>query len=157
MTPVTLANPPLHLVAAFNRHFPSVSAEWIVRAPGYEAWIAAAPARPDDYTYTLACADRPGRPVFTWHSAQHKKTVLQRPLPDWSRYPAGVIVDLCAVGLNTPNICAVVLGEETTSPRYEYGLGIATAALWHTIHDRPYTDDLLREIVDRVRREYLGH
>lgn len=155
MTPVTLANPPLHLVAAFNRYFPNTSAEWIVRAPGYEAWIAAAPGNSDDYTYSLACTERPGRAHFTWHSAQSKQTVLRRPLPDWSRYPAGVIVDLCAAGLDVPNINAVVLGEGTTSPRYEYGLGMVVATLWHTIHDRPYTDEGLREIVDRVRREYL--
>jgi hypothetical protein len=151
-----VANPPLHLIAAFNRHFPQATAQWVIQAPTHDAWIAAATGEPDGYTYALACAERPGRALFTRQSARARQTVLRRPLPDWARYPAGVILDLGAAGLDVPSIRAVVLGEETTSPRYEYGLGVAVAALWHTICAQPYTADTLREIVDRVRREYIG-
>lgn len=153
--PQTL-NPPLHLIAAFDRLFPSVTATWVVRPPGHDAWIAAAPVDSDGFTYTIGCADRGGRAVFSWQSAYWKRTIYQRPLPDWARYPAGVIVDLGATSLDVPGIRAVVMGEATTHPRYEYGLGMAFAALWHEIHGRPYSQDILREIVDRVRREYIG-
>lgn len=155
-------NPPLRLIAAFDRLFPAQTPTWVVQTPGHDAWIAAAPADDTAFTYTLGCTghDAPastvGRAVLTWQSAYHKRTVYQRPLPYWARYPAGVIVDLCAAGMDTPNLHAVLLGEETSRPRYEYGLGMVVAALWHEMHGQPYSQDILREVVDRVRREYIG-
>ena len=82
--------------------------------------------------------------------------MLQRPLPRWVRYPAGVIVMLSATGFDIPGLDAVVCADEARGPRYEYGLGILFAALCHEMNNCRYDLQTLIEVVDTVQREYLG-
>jgi len=49
----------------------------------------------------------------------------------------------------------VIVGDETQGIRYEYALGIITAAALHIMHNQPYDDDMLNDIVEKVRRDYI--
>ena len=146
-------DPPLRLLVAFHQTFPALSPEWIVQPPGREMWIAA--VRHDREQYTLAAPDLEGSTTFSLRSARARRTVLNRPLPDWARYPAGVMVALSHNGLDVAGIDAMIVGEEPPGPRYHFSLGVAVAALWHEFYQRPYTADSLVAIVDQVRREYV--
>ena len=147
-------NPPLRLMAAFQEAFPGAKPDHIIQAPSREMWVAALMRDSGEFTLHVPDAGS-GRAVFNWRSAKLKRTTLNRPLPSWARYPAGVIMTLCANGLDTTGFDAVVAGEEPEGPRYEYGMGMAFAALLHTIHGRPYTPDSLLEVVEQVRRDYI--
>lgn len=148
-------NPPLRLLAAFQDVFPGATPDHIVQAPGREMWVAAVMRDHDEFTLHAPDAGS-GRAVFNWRSAKLKRTILNRPLPRWARYPAGVIMTLCASGLDTVGFDAVVAGEEPEGPRYDYGMGMAVAALLYTIHQKAYTADSLLEVVEQVRRDYIG-
>jgi galactokinase len=116
-------------------------------------WLAAAVVQNE--AFNIHMPDLGGRASFSWRTAKFKRTLLNRPLPNWARYPAGVIVTLCADGLDVEGIDVVAVGEEPSGPRFDYALGMAFAALWHTLHERPYTAESLLEIVERVRRTYI--
>jgi galactokinase len=143
----------VRLLATFQGVYPARQPEYIVQSPGREMWVAASVQEATDFTIHLP--DHGGRTSFSWRSAKFKRTLLNRPLPRWAHYPAGVIFTLCAEGLDTAGINAVVVGEEPSGPRYDYGLGMAFATLWYALHDLPYTHDSLQEIVERVRRTYI--
>ncbi len=49
----------------------------------------------------------------------------------------------------------LVMGNEPPGPRFDYGSGMAVAALWHDLYQLNYTIDTLIDIVDRTRREYV--
>lgn len=125
-----------------------------MRAPGRDMWIAAARASAEEFT--LVMADSEGaKATFNLQSAKVKRTVMQRPLPRWARYPAGVTLILAQEGLDVIGLKMVVIGDEPPGPRYDYGLGIVFAALWQELHGMSYTVDDLIAIVDRARRDYV--
>lgn len=147
------SNPPLRLLVAFQQAFPDCLPDWVIRAPGRDMWIAAVPAR--DSEFTLVAADLDGRVTFNLQSAKTRRTVTQRPLPRWARYPAGVTLLLAQAGVDVIGLKMVVMGDEPPGVRYDYALGIAFAALWHDLHQLPYTVDDLIDVVDRTRRDYV--
>ena len=147
------ANPPLYLLATFQRYFPDTQPQWIIQAPGREMWVAAGPGR--EAHFVLTRVEPEGKTTFSWQSAKRKLTVLKRPLPTWARYPAGVVLNLCAAGLDVSGLNMTLMGAESSGPRVEYSMGMALAALLHEIHEYPYTADSLLEVVERVRREYI--
>ncbi len=148
-------DPPLRLLAAFQQAFPDQPMNWVIRAPGREMWLAA--AQSGDEEFTIIAPDMGAvKAAFNLQSAKVKRTVLQRPLPPWARYPAGVTLLLAQSGIDTIGLNMVVIGDEPPGPRYNYALGMIFAALWHEFHELPYTMDDLITLVDRTRREYLG-
>jgi galactokinase len=143
---------PLRLLMAFHQAFDGAQPDHVIQAPGREMWVAASVV---DREFAVYAPDLEGRAVFSWQSAKQRRTILNRPLPHWARYPAGVIILLCQSGLDIPGIRAVVVGEEV-GPRYEYSIGIAFAALWHHLHDAHVSSEDLIDIVERARREYVS-
>ncbi len=65
---LTNADAPLRLLAAFHEHFPTLSPEWIVKAPDRDMWIAA--CIPGGEELTLIAPDQEGRAAFTWRTAR---------------------------------------------------------------------------------------
>ncbi|NWG18222.1 MAG: hypothetical protein HXY41_16485 [Chloroflexi bacterium] len=149
----TSGDPPVRLLVAFQQAYPEQTPERLVRAPGRDVWVAAARAASEHFTVTSP--DHEARATFSLRSARLRRTVTQRPLPRWARYPAGVILTLGSGGLDIPGLNTVVLSGEPPGPAYEFGLGMAFAALGYEIHAQPYTSDMLIDVVDRARREYV--
>jgi len=141
---------PLLLLSTFQNFFPGQKPSHTVQAPGYETWAAG--ALTDDSRLTLACAEMGGRAVFTWQTARRGETLTHRPLPVWAQLSAAVLVKLCAEGLDVPGLSVALVGERATSPRFAYGLAAAVAALLHTFHERPYTDDGIVKLIDAAKR-----
>lgn len=152
-SPIEQTNPPLRLLAAFQAIYPGQIPALIVQAPGREMWVAALMS--DSQGFTIHAPDLEARTHFDWRSAKFKRTVLNRPLPGWARYSAGVIHTLCAEGMDLAGLEAVAVGEEPSGPRYDYALGMAFAALWHTLHQRAYDQNSLLDLMERVRRTYM--
>lgn len=152
-SPYPAPNPPVRLLAAFQQAYPHQTPAWIVRAPGRDVWLAAAPAAGTQFTVTAV--NHEARTCFNLRGAKTRRTVTQRPLPRWARYPAAVIAFLYHSGMDLAGLNVVMWSEEPSGPGYDYGLGVAFAALWHEIHAQPYTADSLIEIVDRARRDYV--
>lgn len=150
-----IQDPPLRLLAAFQQAFPYETLHRVIRAPGREMWIAAAPAEFDHFTIVLPDLES-ARATFNLQSAKRKLTVMQRPLPRWARYPAGVTLMLARDGLDVVGLNIVMMGDEPPGPRFDYALGMAFGALWHELYEIPYTVDDLIAIVDRTRRKYVG-
>lgn len=144
---------PLRLLVAFQQAFPDQSPAWVVRAPGRELWLAA--ARAERERITIFSPEMESRVAFTLQSAKMRRTHQQRPLPLWARYPAGVTLTLAQDGVEVISANLALLSGEPPGPRYEYGLGMAIAALWHEINALPFTVDTLIEVVDRTRRDYV--
>lgn len=144
---------PMQLLMAFQENYPALLPERILQAPGREMWVAA--LFNDSAAFTLHAADLDARVSFTYRSAKLMQTVHQRPLPRWARYPAGVLLLLREKGMELTGLEAVVAGAEPPGPRYEHAVGIVIAALWHQVHDRPYTPESLLELVERTRREFI--
>jgi hypothetical protein len=149
----TQTDPPLRLLVAFQQIYPGRSPTLIVQAPGREMWVAALTGQ--NRQFTLHAPDLDSRAVFTWQTAKTRRTVLNRPLPRWARYPAGVIYNLCSAGLDIAGIDAILVGEESHGPRYDHAMGMAIAALWYELHRQPYTSGSLLDIVEQVRRDYI--
>lgn len=148
-------NPPLHLLAAFQQSYPNNTPTWVIQAPGRETWLAAIPASEID-GYTLISANHNSQTRFSRRSAKFKQTINQRPLPNWSRYAAGVVLALGDAGLEVEGICAVSSSEDNSfGPRHDHALGMAFAALWYEILSLPYTPEQVLDLVERVRRSYV--
>ncbi len=147
-------NPPLRLLAAFQMAYPGNMPGYIIQAAGREMWVAA--TLTDDAHFSIHATDLKRHARFTWQSAKVKQTHLRRPLPAWARYPAGVILKLCAEHADLPGLNAVIVGAEAHGPRYDFSMGIALATLWQEIHTTPYTEEELVHLVDRVRRDYVA-
>lgn len=152
----TKTNPPVRLLAAFQTAFPGQEPAAVLLAPGRDIWVAASPA--EGRHYHLYNADKEHGTTFTWRSAMYRRTVLQRPLPAWSRYPAGVIHHLCAQGgpLDLAAVRLVLAADEAPGPGRDYGTGLAVAALWYELAGEPYTQETLIAVVDSVRRSILA-
>lgn len=143
---------PLSLLSTFDRYFPQRTPLLTLQAPGYDAWIAATPT--NDGRFTLALTELGSRAAFTWQSARVGRSLNGRPLPPWAVLPAGVIVKLCAEGLDADGLSAAILsGEKAAGPRFEMGIGTAVAALLHELHGRGYTQTTLVAVLDAVRRQ----
>ncbi|MBC7871447.1 MAG: hypothetical protein H7Y09_11465, partial [Chitinophagaceae bacterium] len=80
----------------------------------------------------------------------------RRPLPGWARYPAGVIYLLGDMDIEVEGVDVVIVGDEAHGPRYDFALGVAVAALWYEINSLIVTPEGLIDLVERVRREYIG-
>jgi galactokinase len=143
----------MRLLMSFQQHFPALTPDWILQAPGRDMWVAATFI--DNPTFSIAVADLDARATFSYRSAKTRTTALNRPLPGWARYPAGVLLALRDEGLEATGLQAALAGGEPRGPRYDHSLGIAIAALWCQVHQRPYTIEGLVELVERVRREYV--
>jgi hypothetical protein len=118
-------------------------------------WLAACYNNRDLYGCLALELNVSAMATFNLQSAKIRRTVTQRPLPRWARYPAGVIMTMCEIGLDMRGLTGVVCANEPPGPRYEYSLGILFAALCHELNEQPYETDVLTEIVDRVHREYV--
>jgi len=148
-------DPPLRLLAAFQQAYPHQAMEWVIHAPGREMWLAASRAINEEFAIVAPDMEAV-KAVFSLQSAKVKRTISQRPLPPWARYPAGVTLLLARDGLDVFGLNMVVMGDEPPGPRYNYALGITFASLWHDLLQREYTIDDLIALVDRTRRDYLG-
>jgi len=152
-SPLDSGNPPVMLLAAFADAFPDHIVQLLVRAPGREMWIAASYS--GDNSITVVAPEVEGRATFNLQSAKVKQTITRRPLPRWARYPAGVTLMLAQDGLDLIGLNLVVMGNEPPGPRFDYGSGMAFAALWHDLYQLDYTIDTLIDLCDRARREYV--
>lgn len=146
-------DPPMRLLLAFQEHFPEFAPTWVLQAPGRDMWVAASLI--ESTALTLVAPDFDAHTTFSYRSAKTRLTVLNRPLPNWARYPVGVLLALRDQGMETTGLQAVLAGGEPQGPRYEHAMGIAIAALWHEIHGRPHTTHTLIDLVEQVRREYV--
>ena len=146
-------DPPMRLLLAFQQQFPDHTPQWILQGPGRDMWIAACPAT--EAQFTLNVPDIDARTTFSFRSARAKNTVFNRPLPNWARYPAGVLLLLRDMGLESNGLQAALAGGEPPGPRYDFALGVTIAALWHEIHQRAYTHDSLIDLLEQVRRDYV--
>ncbi len=149
----TQSDPPVHLLAGFARFLPDKTPELVLQAPGRALW-AAVSRRTDDY-FSMASLEFDSRAVFSYQSAKVRRTLMRRPLPSWVRYGAGMLVLLSNHGLDVGGFDAVVAGSESDEVRYEYSVGLAFAAIHHTLSGTAYTEDKLVDLAERVRREYV--
>jgi galactokinase len=152
MSDLRTNDPPLRLLMTFHQAFAGTQPHYVLQTPGREMWVAASIDRND---FTIHAPDLGARTTFSRQSAKHKRTVLNRPLPRWARYPAGVILQLGLDGLDVQGINAVVMGHET-DVRYEYALGVTFAALLYNIYQQPMEHNTLIDVVERARRDYIG-
>lgn len=146
-------DPPVRLLALYQQVYPDTKPDIVFQAPGREMWALANITERGEYAITSS--EMAARAVFSRQSAKVRRTVLQRPLPRWARYAAGMVLLLDDAGLAVPGLEAVVCADEPPGPRYDYALGILVAALWHDLYRRAVSPDMLREITDTVRREYV--
>lgn len=151
----TPINPPLRLLAAFQQTYPNAAPEWIVSAPGREMWVAA--HIETSGKFTLITPDLDGRTTFDRRSARTKRTTHNRPLPSWARFPAGVVLELSAKGLDLPGVRAIMAGEEPPGPRYDYAMGLVLAALCYEVNGQTYKPNTLIDLMERVRRTYIDN
>ena len=143
----------MRLLMTFQEQFPALTPDWIMQAPGRDMWVAAAFI--DQPSFTIGVADLDARTTFSYRSAKTYTTVLNRPLPAWARYPAGVLLALRDQGMESTGLQAVLAGGEPRGPRYLHALGITLASLWYHIHNRACTPDSLIDLVEQVRRDYV--
>jgi len=101
-------------------------------------------------------ADADSKVTFSLQTARVGQTILKRPLPRWSRYPAGSLLLLDSIGAEIEALNILLLVDEPAGPRFDYALGTAVAALWHEVARRSYAPATLIEVVDRTRREYAS-
>jgi len=145
-------DPPLRLLAAYQQYL-NQSPEMVISVPGRDMWIAA--EFDGQHTYTIITPDLEGRAVFDRRSAIQKRTLRNRPLPHWARYPAGVSVILSDDGLSLPGGTVLIIGDEPSGPRYEHALGMAFAALWYESQQQPCDVNRLLDVMERVQKQYL--
>lgn len=145
-------DPPVRLLLAFQATFPSMMPEWIVQAPEREMWAAA--MIDEQPEFTIIAPDLEARTTFSLRSAKTKTTVMNRPLPRWARYAAGVVVALCDSDMEMSGFQAVVVGAEPTGPRYEYAIGMTVAELCCQMAEEHCLPAHLLELLERVRRDY---
>lgn len=146
-------DPPMRLLLAFQEHFPEFEPDWVIQAPGRDMWVAASFIQ--STAMTLIVPDLDARTTFNYRSAKTRLTVLNRPLPNWARYPVGVLLSMRGSGIETTGLQAVLSGTEPAGPRYEHALGITIATLWFEAHGLPYTTHSLIDLVEQVRRDYV--
>ncbi|MBN8639947.1 MAG: hypothetical protein J0M07_31835 [Anaerolineae bacterium] len=142
-------DPPIRLLIHYQTLYPDQSPQWIVVPPGRVMWVAAKPG--EDERYTVYDVETETEATFSRQSAKSKRTVLNRPLPRWARYAAGVILLLD----DAPGVDAVICGDEAAGVRYEHSLGVAFTALMWEMLGLSYDERSLVDFTERVRREYV--
>lgn len=147
-------NPPLRLLAQFNRTFTEHLLEGVYEAPDRQMWIALAciPPVAREHHYSLASVDESGKATFSIFSARHQQTVLKRPLPRWIRVAAKALVITHELGLEVSGFVGMVAGDEPEGPRYDYALGILFAALAFDFCGLAYSQQQITEIADAASR-----
>lgn len=153
-SPIQQTDPPVRLLAKFTEVFPKTEPTYLFQA-GRDMWMAGLLSGTEEYII-YSPDNNDGKTSFTWRTARNKRTVLNRPLPSWSRYAAGVVVMLANAGLTLQGVQVVIVGEQAVGPRYDYDMGMALAALCYTIQNYPFRQEHLHELMEQVRREYLG-
>jgi galactokinase len=146
-------NPPLRLLAAFQEEFKKEPKQ-IIKVDGRELWVAAELDGGKDYTVILP--DMHCRIRFDRSSAKRQRSLSNRPLPTWAKYMAGALGILERSGLNIQGAQIVMSGDEPAGPRYEYALGMAFIALWHEVNEKIYITQNLLDIMEEVKRDYIG-
>jgi hypothetical protein len=139
------------LLAAFFDHFPGQTPDCILQAPNREMWGMATWRNVG--CFTIIAPDLEDEVRVTISSARFGQTSLNRPLPEWARFSAGVLPVMADAGYVLSGGDIALAGEEPAGPRYAYALGIATAALVCEVLGEPYDAERLTELVERVRRE----
>jgi len=150
---MVVMNPPLRLLTAFQ-DAQGTTPDVLVEVPGRAMWLAAQPS--ENHRQTLTVPDLEGSTIFDLQSAKQLRTIRNRPLPKWARFPARVLRSLAAQPTMTfPGMACVVVGDEPTGPRYEYSLGMAYAALWYQLNEMTVNEPMLIELLEHVQRDVL--
>ena len=144
-------DPPIRLLAKYGEIFPSTAPQIVVQAPGREMWAAA--CFNGTANCTVCTADGDSRTTFSYQSAKLKQTINRRPLPAWARYIAGVSVILDVAEM--PGLNVVVCGDEPAGPRYDHALAILFAAIWYEVNHVDPDTEILLDVAEQVRREYV--
>lgn len=142
-------DPPIRLLVHYQTLYPDTPPHWVIAPPGRTMWAAAKPA--DEDRYTIYDVESETQATFSRQSAKSKRTILNRPLPRWARYVAGVILLLD----HAPSVEAVICGDEPAGVRYEHSLGVVFTALMWEILGIDYDERALVDFTERVRREYV--
>jgi galactokinase len=145
-------DPPVRLLTKFSQVFANKSPQIVVQAPDREMWAAASFNGTAHCTVYTADSSE-ARTSFSYQSAKRKQTIQRRPIPRWARYLAGISVMLDVPEM--PGLDVVVCGDEPAGPRYDFALGILFAALMYEINMEDCDPDVLQEVTERVRREYI--
>lgn len=146
-------DPPMRLLLTFQKAFPQSNPDWVLQAPGRDIWVAACLGQ--DSLFNLVAPDLDSHTSFNYRSAKTYSTVLNRPLPPWARYPAGVLMLLREMGLELSGLQVVLAGREPAGPRYHYALGIAVAGLCYESQGQDYSAEDLIDLVEQARRVYV--
>lgn len=149
----TPPNPPLRLLATFQLTYPSQRANWILSVPERDMWVGASIY--DSGQFAVSVPDLEDETAFRVKSARIKRTIDNGALPSWAHYLGGVAVILSNEGLTLPGADMVLAGEEPPGPRYDYSMGMAFATLWYQYNAKPYSQDILIDIMELVQREYI--
>jgi galactokinase len=145
-------NPPLRLLAVIPKHLHR-EADFIVQAPGRDLWLAGVKwAEP---TVQVAVPEVSAKTHFDYHSARRKQTLMNRPLPGWSRYVAGAYLRLQEDGLNVPGLSVFAISDEPAGPGFAFGLGMAFVMAACLLTDYNINDMEIRLMVESIRREYV--
>lgn len=146
-------DPPIRLLMAFHERLPMLEPDVLFQVPDHHLWLAAAFTPSERYTLTAFDLQPDVSVTFTRQSALARRTVLNRPLPRWARWPAGMIVLLGEPAL--PPMTGIIAGDEPPGPRYEYAIALLFAALWHEWQREPYLPGTLTDLAERVRRDFI--
>lgn len=146
-------NPPIRLLTAFTERCPDCTPTWLLRVPEREMWAVGVPLEGEEIT--VVAIDHDGQATFTPRSARFKRTALNRPLPRWARYPAGVALALANGEYAPRGMLLVIAGDEPAGPRYDHALGMAFAAVCYLREGHAATGAALIELVEQVRRDYV--
>lgn len=144
-------NPPLRLLAAFQQSAEK-EPQHLVALEERRMWVAAEIR--GGFHYTVIVPDMDVRTIFDRRSAKLKKTIRNRPLPQWAHYMGGAVGILDRMGLAMDGATIVIAGDEPPGPRFNHALGMAFVAFWFQVNEKDYTTDDLIEIMDTIRRDY---
>lgn len=143
---------PLRLLASFMEAFDAQPTQ-IFQVPGREMWVAASIDAGGKVCVVMPDLD--ARTTFDYRSARQQRTTTNRPLPTWAAYCAGTLLEMNLRHLDIPGANFAIVGKEPSGPRFNYACGMALAASILEHHEQAYDDDLLLDVVDAVRRNYI--
>jgi len=170
-------NTPEHISAIFKEKF-GHPPQFVARAPGRvnllgehvdyndgfvlpaaidrATYVACSPA--DSETTTLWASDFNKRAAFSPQTLAAKTQPDASPLPDWARYPAGVMWALNEAGLDTPAINAVFASDVprgsglSSSASVEMAFGVA----WMKLGGWQITPMEMARLGQRAENQYVG-
>lgn len=145
-------NPPIRLLATYHELTPQPP-QWLLQTPGREMWLVGHPGTAP--AYMLVVPDLDARVTFDIRSARNHETTLNRPLPRWARYSAGVAIAMADAGWVLPGVEVVIAGDEPQGPRYEYAIGMTFAALWYEFNQQAYDGKMLLDLLEWVQKHYI--